>query len=247
MCRSALTSLLLATPLLCAALGCREEWSAPEKERLALEKERPAVEKERLSPQAILEKAVRAHGGEANFTKRRLGKSKGFEKGDQIDVRWEETFDYPDKWIRRRSGSWDGQEFSQVFLCKDGRLWVQQGQQPVKERDGPPAALASQTWAFLSSLVLLLRSKPRLSPLDDADVEGAAAAGVRVEADGLSVDYYFNKKSGLVVKTVVRPPGRAYVSETNCGDFRTVDGAILPHRLKTTSTIDSYSSGGLRN
>lgn len=213
--RSTLVSLIIAAAVAGAVPGCR---------------------KGRPSPKEIVEKAITAHGGEANLWKRRLGKTKGFEKGKELNLVWEESFDFPEKFARLRTGTAHGRHLAQEILLKDGVFSLREGVQPVQEREAADVDRAGQTFGLLFLLWHLRQNETELSTLDDAEADGSPAAGIRHSAHGMSNDYYFNKQNGLLAKTVVRRPMQAgghYTAENLFGDYRKVDGVILPHRLRT--------------
>src|SRR3954454_20051025 len=75
-------------------------------------------------PQAVLEKAIAAHGGEANLTKHRTGRTWGTDTGTDVRIDWEEYFDAPGRWVRRAEGTLNGRKIRYTRLFDEGALWL---------------------------------------------------------------------------------------------------------------------------
>lgn len=148
----------------------------------------------------------------------------------------------------RREQTIDGESFVSAF---DGTtLWVQRDAQPPEEAPGPQAAYARQDAEFDSvfvdykdkghSITLVGREKR-----DDGDV-----LHLRVtKKGGPPQDYYLDAATGLekTISVTIAPGGKTTRIETQLGDYREVDGRMVPFSIRqlvngtvtASTTLDS--------
>jgi predicted MarR family transcription regulator len=187
---------------------------------------------------ALVEKAVRAHGGEKNLAKlaamRLKCRGTAYIDGQALRFTAESLTRLPDRDKRIVEVTAGGGTDTWVFVSAGKKSWktYQGDQQPVTRDDlaGNDAALQL---ARLRSLLPLLHDRSlKLSHLGEITVEGRPAVGVKVTAAGhKDVDLYFDKASGLLVKSVRwgLSPDRKEVSwETYYRDYQEIDGVRQP-------------------
>jgi acetyl esterase/lipase len=191
-------------------------------------------------PKAIVEKAVAAIGGEEKAA--RLGmrhlKAKGTVfVGPGLPFTMETFVRLPDQFKNVIDIELPNQRVVVTEVLSGGRAWVANAE-AVGPADAPKAAtLKANVFLFrVLSLTPLLKDKSiQLSALDDADVDGKPASGVKVAAEGQhEIFLWFAKDTGLLAKLerTVRDDGRKIDvrQEEILTDYRTMDG--IPTAMK---------------
>ncbi len=202
--------------------------------------------------QAILEKAIKAQGGMEKLAKPRASHSKikGTVEamGLTITITGENYVQSPgriktvmDFEVNNMKGG-----IVQVF-GKDG-AWVQVNfggnSQTIDLKKDFGDAIKDALYAErVRQLVPLVKNKDKefeLSPLGEAKVNDKPAVGVHVESKGHKpVNLFFDKESGLLVKTEGRAMGidqQESNQETILSDYKAVDGVKVP--MKTVVLHD---------
>jgi hypothetical protein len=191
-------------------------------------------------PKAIIEKAIKAHGGEEKMLKMAMVRTKGTGALEVNGVNVTATVDSistPDKLRTDMSLDFMGQQITtkQVFDGEKG--WVS-GIGMTLELTGPLLEELKQTVAAkrVESLVPLLRDKMyTLSPAGETTVDGKKAVGVKVSAKGLrDSTLYFDKDSGLLVKSVRRMLNllqKEVEGETIYSDFKDIGGVKVATKM----------------
>jgi hypothetical protein len=183
---------------------------------------------------ALLEKAIKAHGGEdALGRSRNLSRSGSGTMSLSGDQRFtEETLlALPDR-IRLTVALDKGFKSTQVVNGDKG--WqVTAG--AVLEMSPPKVAeVREETYVlWLTTLTPLLKDTFTLTPLPDGSVEGEPVAGIKVVAKGHpDVKLYFGKRTHLLVKIErrAREAGLQLDKTYIFGDYKDVDGVQLPVR-----------------
>lgn len=185
-------------------------------------------------PKAIVEKAIKAHGGEANLTKYKAtrAKAKGTISAMGIDVEFtvEAASQQPNKMRNELKLEIMGQALTVLQVYDGKKGWVStQGQ--VMELEGDDLAeMQDQVFGdYLDSLVPLIRDPEiKLEAIADEKVDGKTALGIKVTAKGhKDVKMYFDKESGMLVKSQkrARDPGMQQVdAEAFYQDYKDVSG-----------------------
>jgi outer membrane lipoprotein-sorting protein len=150
--------------------------------------------------------------------------------------------------MMRREQTIDGEKFVSAF---DGTtLWVQRDAQAPEEAPGPQAAYARQDAEF-DSVFVDYKDKGHSITLvgretrDDADV-----LHLRVtKRGGPPQDYYLDAATGLekTISMTIAPGGKTTKVETQLGDYREVDGRMVPFSIRqlvngtvtASTTLDS--------
>lgn len=179
---------------------------------------------------ALLDRAIAAHGGEANVAKackgRVAGAGKRFLVGS-VPTRysWEEYFEIPDRYKRVSHSTWIGMPVSRTELLRDGKLIERVDQRPptIRPAEGPVRCVAS----ILFDLVDLRKKAHPLRALPQTVLMDRPAIGFGAEAiGGGTVDYYFDKDSALLLKMAIA--GSANDLELNLSGYKEFDGIPLP-------------------
>ncbi len=187
-------------------------------------------------PRAILQKAIKAHGGEKNLARTLTGIIKGkmiFETPqDKYQVEWQETFALPGKIKRIIEDKGNGRPFTMDYAVVDGKGWIRTNGE-MKDYEGKAVRLERCWNAVLALLPRLLAEEFELSPLPDANVNGAKAVGILVQGEHRDRELYFDAITGLLVKskgTSQLPglEGKEIEAETFLKNYRDVDGIKFP-------------------
>ncbi len=201
------------------------------------------------TPEQIIDKAIRAHGGED-----RLKVLTGFYLKDRVTYdkgpnwNYETTVDLP---LRYRSEMKVGSEGKPRVIVIDGdQGWFKTGDEVISY---PPTFLDSMRKHTIPYLgprsILRLRDRQKnpqchFSTVGECTIDGHQAVGLRMKLEGGSQQtWYFDKESGLVLKQETRTAnfeGEDTVTVTTFADYQTFDG--FPIARKETSERDGKPS-----
>lgn len=194
-------------------------------------------------PKAIVEKAIKAHGGADKLNKypahRATIKGTISAMGMDLELKAESVAMYPDKAKVKGVISIGGQEITLVQIANGGKLSVNiNGMAVPLDDDKLAEAKAGVYVTGLTQLTPLLTDKFTLKAGTEAAVDGKPAVGVVVSKDGQKdVTLYFDKESGKLVKTVRKAKddeGSEVDRETVYSDYKAVDGIQVPHKEVVT-------------
>jgi beta-lactamase regulating signal transducer with metallopeptidase domain/tetratricopeptide (TPR) repeat protein len=197
---------------------------------------------------AIINKGIKALGGEAALAKAKATTSKikggNFFSGDYTgEFKIEETTDGLDRMRSTFEANFDGNKFTRVTVIDGDKGWFREGEMEVVELEGQK--LADQKWGTFwqsvpSTLVELRNSKFKIEAVDDEEVDDEPAAGVKVTGpEGKDFTIYFDKKTGLPVKAVAdmpdpESPGQDYTHETYYSDYKDFGGIKRATKVEIT-------------
>jgi hypothetical protein len=157
-------------------------------------------------PAAVIQRAIKAHGGEANLKKLKGAHTKAdgiIAMGTGVPFTQEAFYELPSRLKEIQILETSGQKRVVTIVVDGDRGWLSTNGQTVALGETLLGELREAIHLIqLNRLVSLLEDKRfRLSPLQDAEVEGAPVYGVRVSAAGhRDVDLYFSKDTGLLTK-----------------------------------------------
>ena len=192
---------------------------------------------------AVVEKAIKAQGGEAKVAKLRTMRIKVEGTTDlipgQADLPFtmEDTWQMPNRYKTESTFQLMGKKFRQTQVIDGDKGWIQADGQV---QDMPKDALAEmkeQKYAEDLDRLRFLNDKGiELSVLDEIKVEGKPAAGVLVKSTGhRDVRLYFDKASGLLAKReqqVLDPSsGKEVQQEVVFSDYQEKDGLKLYNKI----------------
>lgn len=188
---------------------------------------------------ALIDKAIKAAGGEAKLAKFQAGtyqaKGKFYGMGEGIDFTGSWAFMYPDKFrFRIESGAGD-QKFTFVRVLNGNKLWMKMGDNTEEITDKAQIAEAKeQMYTERVGLLFPLKEKGYgLKPLGEVTIDGKSAIGVCVSHKGhRDLNLFFDKDKGLLVKmeAVVKDdmaPDKEFKQETFFSGYKEVNGLQL--------------------
>jgi hypothetical protein len=125
----------------------------------------------------------------------------------------------------------------------DGIGWIRQNGGEAKDYKGEKLPLHRNWNAFLALLPSCLAEGVKLEATENAEVDGREAIGIKIQGDvigGGQAVFYFDKKSGLLVKSKRRMQhplsGQEVDLEVVYSDYKKISGVQYPRR------ITSYAS-----
>ena len=192
-------------------------------------------------PKAIIEKAVRAHGGEARLLKVEFvrTKSKGTieTNGVTVAVVIESVSQLPTRLRTVHEFDIMGQRQSVITVCDSGKAWQMRGS-ATEDITGARLDEVRQTLharRIESLLPLVKEAGFELSGVADIDVNGKPAVGVKVATKGLrDCTLYFDKDTGLLVRLTRKTLDlnqQEADTETTYSAWKDFDGLKLPTKL----------------
>ena len=194
-------------------------------------------------PKAVIEKAIKAHGG-ADVLKKYPAQRSTFRgtvtaMGMEIEIKGEALSLLPDKGKVKGTLTVAGQEVPLVQVINGKKFTMSIAGNAIPVPDEQVAdGLASFHVGSLAQLTPLLTAEYTLKAADKADVEGKPAAGVVVSRkDRPDVTLYFDAGSGRLVKSVFKgkaEDGTDADHEDLYLDYKAVQGQQVPHRTKST-------------
>lgn len=194
----------------------------------------PARADDAADARALVEKAVKAHGGQEKldkFTAHTI-KFKGTFHGmeQEIPMSGEITTQGADKNRMEIEVEAGGMKFKIVNVIAGDKGWTKMGDE-TKELDKDQMAEAKeQAYAGWVGTLAPLKDKAfTLSTIGEITIEKRAALGVKVSRKGhRDIDLYFDKESGLLAKTETRvkddASGQEVGEESFAGDYKDVQG-----------------------
>jgi hypothetical protein len=198
-------------------------------------------------PQAVLDKAIKALGGEEKLKKAEAisWKTKGTINfgGNENEYKGLATTKGLDHYRRESEFEVNGEPRKFIMVLAGDKGWMKFGEEP-REMEGD--ALANQKrGAYLevlpTTLVPLKGKEYKLEAAAEEQVDGKPAAGVKVTGpDGKDFTLYFDKESGLPVKLVARIAGfqgDEVTQETTFKDYKEFEG------IKKATKVESKRDG----
>jgi hypothetical protein len=157
-------------------------------------------------PAAVIQRAIKAHGGEANLKKFKAAHTKAdgiIALGTGVPFTQEAFYELPSRLKEIQVLEASGQKHVVTLVLDGDRGWLSTNGQTVPLGETVLGELREAIHLIqVNKLVSLLEDKRfRLSPLPETQVEGAAAYGLRVSVAGhRDIDLYFSKETGLLSK-----------------------------------------------
>jgi hypothetical protein len=195
----------------------------------------PAAEK----PSVILQRAIQAHGGEANLSRLKAGHSKAdgvIALGAGVPFTQEAFYQLPNRLKEIQVLEVDGQKRVVTLALEGERGWINTNGQTVAIGDTVLSELREAVHLIQVSRFLSLQDPGvRLTSLAEIQVGGAPAYGLRVSVAGhRDIDLYFEKETGLLVKVErrMRDLGtmKEFAEARVYADFQDVNGIRIPRK-----------------
>lgn len=205
-----------------------------------------SVRAEEKDLRAIIDKSMKARGGEEKLAKFKAATWKGKGKFHGLG----EALEYTGEWAvfppgRSRNSialEFGGQQIQRTQVVNGDKGWVKLGgvlEEMDKEALAEEKANAHAT--AVTSLIILKDKEYKLAPLGEAKVRDRPVIGIRVShKDRRDVSLFFDKENGLLLKSETRVKdvmsGQEFNQEMLFGDYKEVDG--LKHAMKLTINRD---------
>jgi hypothetical protein len=198
---------------------------------------------------ALVENAIKFHGGEEKIARLRTMRIKVAGTMDLIPGQpavaftIEDVWQMPDKYRTTANLTVMGMKIVQTQVINGEQGWAAMNGQAQDLPKEAVAEMREQKYAEdLDRLGFLKDKNIDLSVLDDVQVNGKSAAGVLVKAKGhREVKLYFDKATGLLVKrehpVLDSASGKEVIQEVVFADYADRDG------VKHYKTITAYRGG----
>jgi hypothetical protein len=189
--------------------------------------------------QALLDKAIKAHGGEEKLNKHKAFtlkmKGKSHVMGMALDTTGEMAFQRPDQFRMELEFEIMGMKFKILQVFNKGKGWLSlNGMVQELDKDLLAEMKEGVHTARVEWLTPLKDKAFKLSSLGESKVNGRAAVGVKVSHEGQrDVSLYFDKEKGLLLKTESRTKdeqGMEVNQENYYLDYKEGDG--VPYASK---------------
>ena len=192
-------------------------------------------------PKAIIEKAIKAHGGQEKLTKLKatVMKAKGTMSfgGMEAEFTMASSSQLPDRFRNEMKIERTGQTlaFTEVFDGKKG--WVSSMGKLTEVTGKGLTEMKEQAFGeYAESLLPLLTDKQfKLVTADAKEIENHESIGVKVTAKGRKDrTMYFDKKTGMLLmvrKKATNPAGMEVDSESYLLDYKSVNGTKQPMKV----------------
>jgi hypothetical protein len=195
---------------------------------------------------AVVDKALKAMGGEAKVAKFKAGTWKGKataqEGGNEIVIINEGTWQGTDKLQMEAEVTEGGKTEKVVAVINGDKGWVKVKEMVREAPEGVLPMMKSGLYALqMVHLLPDLKGKEfTLSDLGDVKVGDKPALGIGVShKDHKDVSLFFDKETGLPAKSEVRvsdPSGKEITIEYLYSDYKDADG--IKHPMKITIKVD---------
>jgi hypothetical protein len=192
---------------------------------------------------AIVDKAVKAHGGLEKLQKFKQSATQMRGKGAvhepiALDITVE-AFAQDDNGKEVVEGEVAGQKFTQTVLMNGKTIRLYVNGKEIKLDEKRLAALAREKAHQKEVMDLVFADKKtgyKLSPLGEVKVNDKPAVGVQVSSEGhRDINLFFDKASGLLVKTETRTidiqSGEEKTEEQLLSDYKETEGVQRPGKV----------------
>lgn len=190
---------------------------------------------------AVIDKALKAMGGEGKVAKFKAGNCKGKvildKNGQQLSLMADLIWQGIDKAKLKGELNENGNN-GRIVFCIDGDKGWEQKNDNVSDAPAPLFSAVKNAFFALQMVYLLPELKGgafKLSPLGEVKLNDKSVVGISVQHQGHNdVNVFFDKETGLPAKSEVRltdPNGKEITVEYLYGDFQDMDGVKHPKRI----------------
>jgi hypothetical protein len=200
-------------------------------------------------PKAVLDKGIKALGGEEKLAKAKIlswkNKGKIYIQGNPSDFSSEATADGLDRFRSRFEADFGGNKIEGIGILVGDKGWRTFPE--LTELD--PAALANEKriahLTILPIILVPLRGEGyKLEAVKEEQVDGKPAVGVKVTGpDKKDFTLYFDKESGLPVKLVAKVisfMGEEVTQETTYAGYKDFDGYKKATKLEAKQNGEKF-------
>ncbi|HLJ95738.1 MAG TPA: hypothetical protein VKU02_21355 [Gemmataceae bacterium] len=204
---------------------------------------------------AVIDKAIRARGGEEKLAQVKAvhfkGKGQYYGMGAAIDYTDEWNIQPPEKWRIQLQFDVNGMKFTFLMVFDGKKGWRKINDDTVElNPDELAEAKEDQYAGLVESLLPLLKDKGfELSPLGEAKVDNQVVVGVRVVHKGhRDINLFFDKTTGLLLKSerTIKDQmmaGKERLQETLHSDYKDVNGVLHPMKVVLKRDGEKYVEG----
>jgi hypothetical protein len=191
----------------------------------------------------IIDKAIKATGGEENLAKYKAATWKGKGKinfaGTEIEFIIEAAVQPPKQSRGRSEGDFSGTKFERTQVVNGDKGWVSlMGNTDEMPEDQLAAAKEDLYAGWVAMLVPLQDAAFKLAPLGETQIGDRTAVGVKVShKDHKDINLYFDKQKGWLIKVQRRAldmMGQEVNQETFFSDYKESKGVQHARKQKTT-------------
>jgi hypothetical protein len=191
------------------------------------------------TPQAIIDRAIKAHGGADKLNKERAAQSKNkgtLELGGGLRFTNEVSL-YAGKFKEAMELDVNGQKILVTTVFDGNKGWVKANDQVTELTDKPLDELKEASYLNRLGRFVFLKDKSiELSPLGEIKVNDRPAVGVRIVSKGhRDVNIYFDKESGLMAKVERQAldgmTGQMVTEERLIQEYHVVDGLKVAKKV----------------
>jgi hypothetical protein len=202
----------------------------------------PARAEEDAGVRAIVEKAIKAHGGADNLKKLKASvtrtKGKFYGLGEAVEYTGETSLQLPDRTRNLVEGKVNDNEFKFVQVVNGDKGWTKLNDDTNEmNKEALAEAKEQMNAARIAHLTVLTEKGYKLSSLGDVKVGDHPAVGIRVEHAGFrDVSLFFDKENGLLLKSETRGKdlmrgGEEYMAETLYSDYKKIEGLMAAQKI----------------
>jgi hypothetical protein len=200
---------------------------------------------DKADARAIIDKAVKASGGEEKLAKYKAvtwkGKGKINLMGTEIEFTIQAAAQPPKQSRGQSEADFNGMKFERIQVVNGDKGWVSMMGNTEEMSDDQLAAAKEELYAgWVATLGPLKDPAFKLAPLAEIKVGDHPAAGVKVSRqDHKDINLYFDKEKGLLVKLQRRAKdmmGQEVDQETFYSDYKETNG--LKHATKQKTKRD---------
>lgn len=197
---------------------------------------------DQAAARGIIDKAMKASGGEEKLAKYKAATWKGKGKinvgGVEIDFTVEAAAQPPKQWRVKSEGEFSGTKFERIQVVNGDKGWVSlTGNTEDMPEDQLVTAKEDLYAGWVAMLVPLKDAAFKLAPLPEIKVGDRPAVGVKVSHQGhKDISLYFDKENGLLVKVQRRVKdmmGQEVEQETFYTDYKEANGILHPRKQNT--------------
>jgi hypothetical protein len=203
---------------------------------------------------ALIDKAIKAHGGGDNIEKIKAVtmtmKGKVYRDGNEIDYTGSVAAQRPDKQRVEVNFEIGNMKFTFLQVFNKDKGWIALNDTVnALDKDAVAEVLEGMHANELEALYPAPFKDVKLSTLGEVKVEGKPALGVRVETKGRrDVSLFFDKETHQLVKSErrakdVQAGGDEFAEEKFYSDFKEVGGVKVPYKLTIKRDGKVYIEG----
>lgn len=195
------------------------------------------------SPRALLDAAIKAHGGADALLRARLlvraDKGEMSTLGSTVPFTREVVGRWPEqgRWSFELGG--DGNKLRVLLILNRDKGWrLGAGKTADMGKEELEEAREEAHAAWVATLLPLRDKSFELTLLPETKVAGQPALGLKVTRKGhADIKLYFDRKTNLLLKTErqVREAGEKVAKEAFFGEYKDFDGVRVPTRVVETS------------